>query len=328
MSAAAVTVLCMTNSAGVGFCFDRTLPPALVTDVARRLEAGGADRLWIIEDCFYTGGISLAAAALAVTERLSIGLGILPVVARNPAITAMEIATLIGLAPGRVLPGLGHGVQDWMGQMGVRPKSPLRALEEVIDAVRLLLEGATVTTNGEYVRLTDVRLDPPPAEAPPILAGVRGPKSLALAGKVAGGIVLAEPSTPSTVRLALDQAGHPDDFVVAVFSSVCVQDDRATAYGIMAPWLGTMIETRNPSLVPVPFFDELTKLYADKGVDGLLGMPPEWWSEIGPIGTIEDAAAHLDVLEEAGVHHIGLFPLPDVDLAMSQVDHVITLANR
>ncbi|MFC0628941.1 LLM class flavin-dependent oxidoreductase [Kribbella deserti] len=318
----------MTSSAGVGFCFDRTFPPALVTDVARRLDAGGADRLWIIEDCFYTGGISLAAAALAVTERLNIGLGILPVVARNPAITAMELTTLIGLAPGRVLPGLGHGVQEWMEQMGVRAKSPLGAFEEVIDAVRRLLAGETVTTDGKYVRLTDVRLDPPPAEVPPLLAGVRGPKSLALAGKIAGGVVLAEPSTPSTVRLALDQAGRPEDFVVAVFSSVCVQEDRATAYQIMAPWLGTMIETRNPSLVPVPFFDELTALYDAKGTGALTGIPAEWWSEIGPIGTLADAAAHLDALEAEGVHHIGLFPLADVDLAMSQIDHVIALANR
>ena len=86
-------------------CFDRTFPPGFVTEFARRLDEGGADQLWIIEDCFYTAGVSLAATALAITERLTVGIGILPAVARNPAITAMEIATLCELAPGRFLPG-------------------------------------------------------------------------------------------------------------------------------------------------------------------------------------------------------------------------------
>ena len=126
-------------------CFPRTFPAALVTDVARRLEAGGADELWVIEDCFYTAGPSLVAAALSVTERLTVGLGIVPAVARTAAVTAMEFATLDALGPGRFLPGIGHGVQEWMGQMGVRPRSPLTALEEVTVAVNRLLAGEDVT---------------------------------------------------------------------------------------------------------------------------------------------------------------------------------------
>jgi len=34
----------------VGMCFDRSFPPDLVTELARRLEAGGAEQLWVIED--------------------------------------------------------------------------------------------------------------------------------------------------------------------------------------------------------------------------------------------------------------------------------------
>ena len=54
-----------------------------MTDVARRLDRGGADELWIIEDCFFTAGPSLVSAALTSTERLTVGLGILPAVART-----------------------------------------------------------------------------------------------------------------------------------------------------------------------------------------------------------------------------------------------------
>ena len=114
-------------AANVGMCFDRSLPAPFVVEVAEALEAAGVDQLWVIEDCFYTAGIGLAATALARTESLTVGLGILPAVARNPAVTAMEIATLCELAPGRFLPGIGHGVQSWMEQMGAVTPSPLKS---------------------------------------------------------------------------------------------------------------------------------------------------------------------------------------------------------
>ncbi|AOS61850.1 Coenzyme F420-dependent N5 N10-methylene tetrahydromethanopterin reductase-like protein [Actinoalloteichus hymeniacidonis] len=309
-------------------CFDRTFAPGRVVEFARRLEAGGADQLWIIEDCFYTAGVSLTATALAVTERLKVGIGILPAVARNPAITAMEIATLCGLAPGRVLPGIGHGVQSWMRQMGVRPASPLTALEEVLTAVNRLLAGEEVTVDGRYVKLDRVKLDQPPADPPPLLAGVQGPKSLALAGRAAGGIVLAEPTSPSYVRAALAQAAAPDDFQVTVFSFLGIAEDRRTAYRRMAPWLATKITEQTPGLTVLPFFGELVELFAKDGVDGLVGMPPEWWMELGPVGTHEDALTHIAALEEAGVHSIGLFPPPDVDVASAALEDVLRIANR
>ncbi|MGC4938017.1 LLM class flavin-dependent oxidoreductase [Kribbella sp. DT2] len=312
----------------IGMCFPRTWPAALVTDVARRLDAGGADELWIIEDCFYTAGPTLSAAALSVTERLTVGLGILPAVARTAAVTAMEIATLCALAPGRFLPGIGHGVQEWMGQMGVRPKSPLTALDEVTVAVTRLLAGETVSVDGKTVFLDNVKLDAPPADPPPILLGVRGPKSLALAGRVGGGVVLAEPASPSYVRASVENAGSPDGFVVAAFSAFCVRADRKTAYEWTAPWLAGLLEQKNPALPALPFYDDLVLRYEASGVPGLVSMPTEWWLELGPIGTLDDAATHLDALEAAGVHHVGLFPDPEVEHGLPQLEHVLALANR
>lgn len=317
-----------TNRAAIGMCFPRTYPAALVTDMANRLESGGADQLWIIEDCFYTAGISLAATSLAVTDSLRVGLGIVPAVARNPAITAMEFATLCGLAPGRFIPGIGHGVQSWMDQMGVRSASPLTMLEEVLVAVRQLLAGQKLTMQGQYVRLDEVQLDQPPADPPGILAGVRGPKSLALAGRVAGGLVLAEPASPTYVQWAVDQAGRPDDFHVAVYSALCVTDDRAEAFRIMAPWLASMLERASVNLTALPFFDDLAARYAERGVDGLATIPADWWVEMGPIGTLDDAAGHIDALESAGVHSVGLFPSPDPEVGMNQIEHVLALARR
>ena len=319
-------------------CFDRTFPPSFVTEVAGRLDEGGADQLWVIEDCFYTAGVSLAATALATTERLAVGIGIMPAVARNPAITAMEIATLCELAPGRFLPGIGHGVQSWMEQMGALTPSPLATLEETIVAVRRLLAGENVTMHGRHVDLDDVQLDQPPSIVPPVLAGVRGPKSLQMAGRVAGGIVLAEPASPSYVTWALEQAGHrtestgPEstgpDFHVAVFSALCVQDDRESAFRIMAPWLAGLLEDPNVAFRALPFVDDLLARFAEHGVEGLVTMPAEWWIELAPIGTLDDARAHVDALERAGVNSIGLFPAPEVDVARLQIDDVLAIARR
>ncbi|GAB2629867.1 LLM class flavin-dependent oxidoreductase [Kribbella swartbergensis] len=316
------------TSAALGMCFPRTYPAALVTDVARRLDQGGADELWIIEDCFYTAGPSLVSAALTSTERLTVGLGIVPAVARTAAVTAMEFATLDALAPGRFLPGIGHGVQEWMGQMGVRPKSPLTALEEVTTAVTRLLAGEKVSFEGKTVYLRDVQLDAPPAEVPPILLGVMGPKSMALAGRVGGGIVLAEPATPAYVRQSIEYAGSPEGFVVAVFSAFCVRDDRRTAYEWTAPWLAERIDYNHPGLKALPFYDDMKKLYDESGADSLVGMPADWWTEIGAVGTLDDAVAHIEALEAAGVHHIGLFPDPEVEHGLPQLEHVLALANR
>ena len=110
----------------VEMCFPRECPGSAVTEIARRLEAGGLDELWLIEDCFFTTAPPLAAAALASTERLAVGLGILPAVSRTAAVTAMEIATLASIGPGRVVGGIGHGIQSWMAQMErpLRPRSP------------------------------------------------------------------------------------------------------------------------------------------------------------------------------------------------------------
>ena len=62
----------------IGMCFDPGFPAAAIVDYAERLEAAGIDELWIIEDCFQTAWITLAAAAFALTSRLQVGFGILP----------------------------------------------------------------------------------------------------------------------------------------------------------------------------------------------------------------------------------------------------------
>ncbi|MFI8568401.1 LLM class flavin-dependent oxidoreductase [Rhodococcus sp. NPDC078407] len=100
------------------------MAPEDIVDAARAADTSGVDEVWLWEDCFFSGGISTAALVLANTEHVNVGIGVLPTPMRNVAATAMEIATVARIHPGRLRVGLGHGVQSWMGQIGGRVQSP------------------------------------------------------------------------------------------------------------------------------------------------------------------------------------------------------------
>ena len=181
--------------------------------IARAADEAGLAELWLWEDCFASGGLGAAAALLGATEHLRVGIGVLPVPLRNVAVTAMEIATLERLFPGRLVIGLGHGVQDWMGQVGARPRSVLTLFREYVTALRSLLDGEEVTVAGDYVHLDRVRLAWPPERRVPIHAGVTGEKSLRLAGEVADGTILVGGTSRAGLRRArgLIDEGRPTD---------------------------------------------------------------------------------------------------------------------
>ncbi|GAA2595292.1 LLM class flavin-dependent oxidoreductase [Streptomyces axinellae] len=196
----------------LGAVFRPQLAPERLRGFARAADRSGLDELWLWEDCFLESGIATASAALAWTERLRVGIGLLPVPLRNVALTAMETATLRRLFPGRFAVGLGHGIQDWMGQAGARAESPVTLLREHLNAMRALLRGERVSVDGRYVKLDAVALDWPPeaggSEAEgacagaAVLAGARGPRSLRLSGEAADGTVLDASSTLEDVRAA------------------------------------------------------------------------------------------------------------------------------
>ncbi|MBV9822791.1 MAG: LLM class flavin-dependent oxidoreductase [Actinobacteria bacterium] len=217
----------------LGVIFPPDLAPEELWPVAVAAEESGLPELWLWEDCFAESGIATAAAVLGWTENLRVGIGLLPVPLRNVALTAMELATLARLFPGRLVPGIGHGVLDWMGQVGARADSPMTLLEEYATALRQLLHGETVSTSGRYVTLDQVGLAWPPRTVPPVLVGAVGPRTVALAGAVGDGVILTGdtsldelPGVVRRVREARAGAGADGDPEVVVFVTVT---DRPSA---------------------------------------------------------------------------------------------------
>lgn len=177
--------------------------PERIVEVAGAAERSGLDDLWFWEDCFNAAGPSSAAIALASTQRITVGIGLMPAPLRQVALTAMEISTLQRAFPGRFVPVIGHGVQRWMAQLGVKPRSALTLLTEYAVVLRRLLAGDEVTVHGDYVTLDAVRLTWPPA-APSLLIGGEGPKTLALAAIHGDGTMLTSALSEQRIRESID----------------------------------------------------------------------------------------------------------------------------
>ncbi|MFC4471381.1 LLM class flavin-dependent oxidoreductase [Streptomyces xiangluensis] len=267
----------------LGAVFRPQLPPEKLRDVARVAEAAGLEELWLWEDCFLESGIATASAALAWTERLRVGIGLLPVPLRNVAVTAMETATLDRLFPGRFTLTVGHGVQDWMGQVGARAESPVTLLREYLDALRALLRGERVTTDGRYVKLDDVALDWPPPAAPEVLAGVTGPRSLRLSGEAADGTLLTDANPPEGVRKA---RGLIDEGRVAAGRT---DPHRVVVY---------LLTTTGP--------DAVARLKAEQAVAGTDKVP-----DLGVAGDAGTVAKAVQRLVDAGADTVILQPTGD-----------------
>ncbi|WP_136517766.1 LLM class flavin-dependent oxidoreductase [Cellulomonas telluris] len=320
----------MTRTPAVGVMLPRDLDPTQVLTFARRADDLGFDELWVVEDLGFRGGVAQTAAVLAATTRIRVGIGILPAAVRNVAFAAMEVATLAQLFPGRVDVGIGHGMPDWMRSVGAWPARPLTFLEEYVTTLRALLRGETVTSApGSPLALVDVALDPSalPEVVPDLLTGVRGPRSLAAAGRVADGTVLAEPTTPEYARAALAQIAPSGPHRVAGYDVAAVDDDAAAAYAAARPalaWIGEPDWAVH--IDPLPFAAEFHALRASSATreEFAARLPDEWVAQLALAGTPDAVRARLAALAEAGVTSAVLLPAgPDPLAALPSLARVL-----
>lgn len=311
-----------------------SLPPQLAPDhvaaSARWAESCGFDDVWLAEDCFFGGAIATASAALAGTERIRVGIGIMPAVARNAAFTAMELATLAYVYPGRLVAGLGHGITAWVQQVGAAPRSALAALDEHLYAVHALLTGEKVTLSGAYVKLSEVRLEHRPATPPPLLAGVRGPKSLAVAGRRADGVILAWPATPTYIAKACAiatearrQSGRPGSPYIVACSPISIGSDVSRARERVRPALAAELATPwvSAHLEPLRLTEPVAQLLRSSSspAEVAQSLPEQWVDELAVVGDPETCAARILQLSAAGAGSVVLSDLSEDRQALVEV---------
>jgi 5,10-methylenetetrahydromethanopterin reductase len=301
----------------LGISFRREHAPERLPDFAQKAEEAGFDEIWVTEDCFYAGGIASATAALASTKSIAVGVGIMPAVVRNPVFTAMEIAALARLYPGRFLPGIGHGVARWMRQIGEFPKSQLTALEETAYAVRELLAGNRIDLDGEQIQLEQAQLVHPPDQIPPVYLGVRGPKSLALSGRISDGTILAEFSSPAYVAWAREQiaeekdSGQDHHVTVFIYACACasIEDGREQVRQLVAKAIAS--SRKDMHFAPMGILEQIRDLRKIKDPDELSAqIPGAWIDQLAVIGNSTDWKRSIKQFAASGANTVVLVSLP------------------
>src|SRR5438067_3154383 len=192
----------------------------------------------------------LTATALG-TSSLNLGLNVTNPGTREPTVTASAFATLQDVSGGRMVVGIGRGdsARRVIGQQPVK----VAEFEAACAMMRDLMNGRSVRWND-----TDIELEwaKGRAEIPLYIAGY-GPRVLAVAGRVADGIIiqLADPEIVEwivgQVRAAAEEAGRdPSEIKVVACAPAHVSDDLANACE-QVRWF--------PAMVSNHVFDVLSK---------------------------------------------------------------------
>ena len=312
------------------------LLPAAVT-----ADDEGLDEVWFSEDCFFTGGISAAASALAATSRTQVGLGVVSAMLRHPALLAMELATMDRAFPGRLSAGIGLGVPAWLRQVGRLPRSPVGAMTEYVTAVRQLLAGDRINAALTEFSFADVALSHPPDRRMPLYLGVSGPKMLRLSGALADGSILSVGAGVKYLTWAREQidagrasAGRTDPHRVIAFALYAVDSDRHKAMEEVRGPLAFYMAAGSPNAITGAEGTSaaVSSLLAQGGADHLAShMPAEWIRVLAVAGTPEDCAGQIAMLYDAGADSVALFPVSPgrtIELTRLTARQVLPLLGR
>jgi alkanesulfonate monooxygenase SsuD/methylene tetrahydromethanopterin reductase-like flavin-dependent oxidoreductase (luciferase family) len=130
-------------------------------------------------------------------------------------------------------------------------------MREALEIMRRLLDGEKLTYEGEYYQTDRAKLYSPPLGEVPILLAAGGPKSAALAGAMAQGVVtsvkdpqvtMAEVVTP--LREAAAAAGRPEPLVLATRWAIYAKSEEE-AWEALCPWRGLRAPGRLEAVDPM-----------------------------------------------------------------------------
>ena len=256
------------------------------------LEAAGIDSVWLPEHVYgaavdpFTG----MAFALAKTARLKAGSGVSVLPGRHPVLVAKQLASLAGLAPGRVLPvfGLQPAIAAERALFPAPPGQRAAVFDEALTLLRLMLTTDEVTFHGSYFTVDGASVGQLPDKPLDIWLGGSAPGGLRRVGRLADGW-LGSLLTPAeagaavaTINAAADEAGRhvdADHFGISL----------AIAFGAIPGALADSIRRRRPDADPAALVAdgwagarELISAFVDAGLSKFVVRPAV------PAGPFED----------------------------------------
>ena len=114
------------------------------------------NRLGVSDVVLWPDAYQLQVLAAQATEKIMIGSMVTNPYTRHPSVHAASLATLNDVSNGRAFCGIGIGAG--LEEIGISPEKPVLKLRETIEAIRNLLTGEKVTSQGATVRLDGARL--------------------------------------------------------------------------------------------------------------------------------------------------------------------------
>jgi 5,10-methylenetetrahydromethanopterin reductase len=184
--------------------------------------------------------VYVAMALCAVnTERIKLGPGVTNPITRDITLTACSISAIQEVSNGRAILGIGAGGSAVEG-IGLKA-ARVQVMEEQIVLLRRLFAGETVEIRGARVQLRVSQ------GQVPIYVSATQPKMLALAGRVADGVILMGSSTPHLVKQQIDtilaaarEAGRKrEEIVIDLWQTISVSDDRQQALNDVKAWVAS-----------------------------------------------------------------------------------------
>src|SRR5271165_7081584 len=165
--------------------------PEAFADAVDLLEQAGVDSLWLPENVYsplvepFTG----MAFALSRTRRLKAGSGVSVLPGRHPVLVAKQLASLAGLAPGRVLPvfGLRPALAAERDLFPVPEGQRAAVFDEALTLLRELLTSETVSFSGAFFTVDGASARPLPVKPLDIWLAGSAPAGLRRVGRLGDG---------------------------------------------------------------------------------------------------------------------------------------------
>jgi len=192
-----------------------------VVSVVKYGEDLGYDSVWLsdrVRDTY----VNLTAVALA-TSKIHLSTGMINPFTRHPVINARAIATLDELSNGRMGMGVAVGnMVEMTKDLGFETSSGYARVREMVTISKRLYAGETVTFEGKYFKIHDVKLGMKCRPDIPIYVAGQGPKIMEVAGELSDGAIIpyTDPAVmdhaKKSIRAGADRAGRKFDSVSLV----------------------------------------------------------------------------------------------------------------
>ena len=250
------------------FCGHEQFQPEVLLEHAVLAESVGFDALTVsdhfhpwVDDASACGFAWTWLGALAArTRRVRIATAVTcPLFHYHPGLVAQAAATVDRLSGGRFALGVGTGEginERPLGFPFPGYKERAARMTEAITIMRRLLSGEKVDFAGTHYRTQKAKLYSPPLGPVPIWMAAGGPRSAAMAGRLADGLILsmkvpaeAREQVIEPFRQAAMTAGRPSPTIVAQRWSILAKDEDEVWQALQA-WRGLRVEGRLEEVDP------------------------------------------------------------------------------